>query len=197
MTKLANEIVEIINSRNEYMEKQAGLGSFLARGAKKYKDLFGTKIVERERNLFGIYGGPKDVIKIPMRETFSDRYVAPIFARNRTYMESAPESLKNVYKKLRRVVNGKHDLLDAKIKRYAKAEHNAIVEEPSRYTRDLFAIDKRNGSSAELEQLRKDRMSKIKNWGDKKNQAMEELRDFYFDRGYYFEKPTSDFIPRP
>ena len=31
MTKLANEIVEIINSRNEYMEKQAGLSSFIAK----------------------------------------------------------------------------------------------------------------------------------------------------------------------
>ena len=31
MTKLASEIVEIINSRNEYMEKQAGLGSFIAK----------------------------------------------------------------------------------------------------------------------------------------------------------------------
>ena len=31
MTKLANEIVEIINSRNEYMEKQAGVVNFIAR----------------------------------------------------------------------------------------------------------------------------------------------------------------------
>ena len=31
MTKLANEIVEIINSRNEYMEKQAGVVNFIAK----------------------------------------------------------------------------------------------------------------------------------------------------------------------
>ena len=31
MTKLASEIVGIMNSRNEYMEKQAGLSSFIAR----------------------------------------------------------------------------------------------------------------------------------------------------------------------
>ena len=31
MTKLASEIVGIINSRNEYMEKQAGLSSFIAK----------------------------------------------------------------------------------------------------------------------------------------------------------------------
>lgn len=35
MTKLANEIVEIINSRNEYMEKQAGLGNAVIRMAKR------------------------------------------------------------------------------------------------------------------------------------------------------------------
>lgn len=45
MTKLANEIVEIINSRNEYMEKQAGLSSFMARKVVKpvSRALFGME----------------------------------------------------------------------------------------------------------------------------------------------------------